>query len=293
MGFRGLLAYGGLALFWATFFCGLTAAVSALGPALAVGLLFLLGGLALLGLARLVGRKPRWHLNWGTVLVWACIILVIAGATAVAMSTIGAGLTAIVVSSIPLFATVAGQMRGLERVTGLGAVSLFLGIGGLMLVAAFPAGGASWGYVGGVLAALIAAIVAGASGRELDAKLRSPRALEIAVAAMGIAGAVALVFIGFAPPTSAGPGSMLGVALLSLGCAFLTLFALSSASDSVPRRTAATLPGVGTVLAVLGGIIVLHEPMSLAQGFGLLLILAGTALLRGLVPSWFPQSWRA
>lgn len=293
MSSRGVVAYCCLAAFWAAFFVGLTFAVDALGVGLAAGLLGVLGGASLFGMAKLVRRELIWKPNWAAVLAWAGLGFAIILAVSLAASLVGTALTAVVVSSIPLFATVVGQMRGVERVTGLGAVSLMLGIGGLMLVAAFPGGDASWGFLGGILSALVAAIAAGSCGRNLVARLSSPRALETAILAPVIGGVAALAWVPFSLPTHITVLPMLWVVVLAVVCAFLGLFVLSSASDAVPRRTAATLPGVGTVLAVIAGLVFLAERLSIAQCLGMALILAGTALLRGLVPRWFPASWRA
>jgi drug/metabolite transporter (DMT)-like permease len=293
MSLRGIIAYGGLAAFWAAFFVGLTVAVPALGVGLTGGIFGVVGGLSLFAMAKAVRRNLVWQPDWAAVLLWASIGLTILLAVALSVSLVGAALSAIVVSSIPLFATVGAQMRGVERVTGLGAVSLLLGIGGLMLVAAFPGGGASWGFLGGVLSALAAAITSGACGRQLGRQLHRPKALETAILAALIIGVASFSFVPFNPPTRGNAMPVLIVVLLAGVVAFLGLFALSSASDSVPRRIAATLPGVGTVLAVAAGVLVLGEPLSAAQLLGMVAILAGTALLRGLVPRWFPSSWRA
>jgi drug/metabolite transporter (DMT)-like permease len=292
MGFRGAIAYTSLALFWAGSFVALTVAVSALGIGLTIGVLGLSGGIGLAVLAVAVGRKLVWTTSWLAVLTWAGLAATIVGSAVYAMSQLGAGLAAVIISAIPLAATVVAQMRGKARVTGLGAVSLTLGIIGLMVVAAFPAGVLSWAFIVGVEVALIATITAGACGDVIVDRLHSPRALETVILAALLVGVAGFAVAPLSPPT--GNGAMVVVVIgIGLICAFLTLFALSSASDGVPRRTAATLPGVGTVLALAGAILILHEQVSVLQVVGMLLILAGTGLLRGLVPRWFPASWRA
>lgn len=293
MSARGVTSYACVAAFWAAFFCVFTAAVEAFGVAVATGCFCVIGGLALLVMAKLVGRQLNWHLDWSVVLLWSATALVVIGATASAMASLGVALTAILVSSMRLFATVTDQMCGQERVTGVGAVSLPLGIVGLLLVAAFPSGDASWGFIGGVLAALIAAITAGASGRRLHAGLQKARSLETVVSAALLAGVAAFAFAPFTGGRVGSPLVFVGLALLAGGCAFLGLFALSSASSSLSQRTVATLPGVGTVMAVIAGIVLVKETLSAPQWLGMILLLAGTAWLRGLVPRWFPATWRA
>lgn len=293
MRLKGLVAYVALAAFWAVFFIGFSWATSLLGPGLSTAIFAAAVGLSLWAFARLVGRRLTWRLQATAVLGAGGLTALVLLTLSTAASLAGASITAIVVSTIPLFATVVAQMRGLERVTGLGAISLLLGILGLMLVAGFRGGDAGWGFLGGVVAALGTAIAAGAAGQHVIGQLHRPRAVEVAVSAAGIAAVCAVALIPLAPPVGIDPLAVLILAILGVACGFLALFALSSASQTVPTRTAATLPGVGTVLAAAGGVILLGESVSVAQVFGMMLILCGTALLRGLVPGWFPASWRS
>jgi drug/metabolite transporter (DMT)-like permease len=294
MGFRGIIAYSSLALFWAAFFVSLRVSVVELGVGLTVGVFGLVGAVALAALSVAVGRKLAWRLSWGEVLGGAGLALVILSTTVYAISQLGAGLAAVIISAIPLAATVVGQMRGEERVTGLGAISLVLGIVGLMLVSSFASGAPSWAFISGVQSALIAAVAAGAFGSAIVTRLRSAHSLETTIVAAGIVGVAGLVVAPFTPAVHPSNGwDLILVAAVAAICAFLVLFALSSASDGVPRRTAATLPGVGTLLALIAAVVILHEQVSAVQVLGMLLILAGTGLLRGLVPHWFPASWRA
>lgn len=293
MRLKGLVAYVALAAFWAVFFIGFSWATSLLGAGLSTAVFAVCVGLSLWVFARLVGRRLTWPLNTAAVLGAGGLSALVLITLATAASLAGASITAIVVSTIPLFATVVAQMRGLERVTGLGAISLLLGILGLMLVAGFRGGDASWSFLGGVVAALAAAIAAGAAGQHVIGQLHRPRAVEIAVGAAGVAAVCGVLLMPLVPPVRIELLPVLILVVLGVACGFLALFALSSASQQVPTRTAATLPGVGTVLAAAGGVILLGESVSVAQVVGMILILCGTALLRGLVPRWFPASWRS
>ncbi len=293
MSVRGILAYVALAAFWAGAFAGVKFAADSLGWALTPAILGVVGSVSLLLMAMAVGRRFDWRVDWGMVLLWAAFGTIIALSIAASAMYAGAAITAAVVSSIPLFDTVVAQMRGAERVTGIGAIGLILGVVGLLLVAAFPGGEPSWAFLGGVLASLLAAITAGSCGRFVASRLHRPQALETAILAPGLGGLVASLLVPMALPDQ--PFWLAVLVLLAIGVVggFLALFALSSASESVPWRTAAALPGVGTVLAVLAAVLLLRESMSPGQMIGLILTLAGTALLRGLVPQWFPRSWRA
>lgn len=226
-------------------------------------------------------------------LLWTALGWVVFGSSALAMRTVGAAETAILISSLPLFATVAAQMRGESRVTGIGAISLFLGITGLALVAVFPVGDASLALILGAVAGLTAAITAGWCGRPLANRLHESQSVQTVALTAILGGFGLLVIVPFVDPPMVSAPMLTTIVVLALCCAFLALFVFSSASDDVPRRTAGTLPGIGTVMAVLGGVVFLHEALSLAQVIGMVLILASTAMLRGLVPKWFPASWQS
>ncbi len=293
MSVKGVAAFGAAAVFWAACLIGIKYAAGSLGIALTVVLIGLGGSLALLAQAVLVQRKLSWRLDWSSVVVWAGLGTGIVWTATSAVSWAGVAVGALAISAIPLFDTVVRQMRGSVPATGLGAVSLLLGIGGLALLAAFPASDVDWTFAGGVFAGLVSAVTIGSCGRQFTARLRHPRAVESAIAAGAIGGLVSLVFVPLAPPVNPSLGAVAVVAAIAIGTAFVMLFAMSHAADSVPRVPLAVLPGVGTVLSAVAGVVLLGERLSIGQVFGMVLILAGTGLLLGLVPRWFPASWRA
>lgn len=293
MGLRGAAGYGAVAGFWASFFVLYTVSVQSFGVMLANAVFGLSGGVFLLALARLVGRTVTQRPRWNAVIYWALAGWSIMIALSLALYTVGAAVTAIVISSLPLFSTVFAQMRGQARVTGVGAISLFLGISGLVLVAAFPAVEASLVLFMGIVAGLIAAITAGWCGLPLISRLHEDQSVQTAGLAAILGGLGVLVGVPFVDPPQGSPLLSLVIIALALGFAFVVLFVFSSASNGVPRRVAATLPGVGTVLTVVAGVAFLHESVSIPQLIGMVLILASTAMLRGLVPRWFPASWQA
>lgn len=293
MSMRGVAGFAAAAVFWAACLVCLAFAAGSLGVALTVALLGLCGAVGLLIQATLVKRKLTWRVNWSSVVIWAALGAVIVWAITFAVSWAGVAVGALTVSSIPLFHNVVAQMRGKSPATGLGAVSLLLGIGGLALVAAFPAGDVDWTFAGGVFAGLVAAITIGSCGRQFTERLQHPVAVESSILSGAIGGFVSLLMIPVAPPVNPSLAGFAAVVAIALGGGFVMLFAMSHAADSVPRRPLAILPGVGTVLSVIAGVVILGERLSVPQALGLVLILAGSGLLLGLVPRWFPASWRA
>lgn len=291
MSLRGVLAYGCFALFCGLLLIGSAIGARELGAGTAGGILALAAAVGLLGFARLAGRRLVWHLDWAKVIAGAALAGAALAGTMCAMARIGVALTAFVLSSVPVFTSLWAQMRGRARLTGPTALGLGLGILGLFLVAAAPIGDPSWRFIAGVLYALATSVVVGVSGRWLSDQVQHERAVEHSVVSLLIAAAALFCLAPFTPPMG-NPWWTVAVAVLGIGCGLLLLVAMSELATSVPRRSVTTLPGVGTVLAALGGVLLLGEQVSVVEWLGAVLILAGTALLSEPLLSLLPASWR-
>jgi drug/metabolite transporter (DMT)-like permease len=291
MSLRGILAYGCFAVFWALLFVGAAVGVHDLGVGITAGVLAVTAALGLLALARLAGRRLVWRIDWGKAVAGALVAAVGLGGILFAMDRIGVALTAFVVSAMPLFGNVGAQLRGRARVTGPTAVGLGLGLLGLYLVAVSPVGEPSWRFIAGILYAVSAAVVGGVSGRWLGDLVELDRAVEHSVVGLLIAAGALFCVAPFTPPMG-NPWSVVLVAVLGLGCGLLLLIATSELATTISKRSAVTLPGVGMVLAALGGVLLLGEQVSAPEWVGAVLILAGTALLSEPLLALLPSSWR-
>lgn len=291
MSLRGTLAYGCFALAWGLLFVGLTIGARDVGAGMAAGVLALTAAAGLFGFATLAGRRLAWRLDWAKVIAGAVVAGATLAGTMLAMTRIGVALTAFVISSIPLFASLGAQMRGRARLTGPTAVGLGLGLLGLFLIAATPSGDPSWTFIAGVLYALATAVIAGISGRWLSELVEHERAIEHGVASLLIAAAAMFCIAPFTPGAG-NPWSVVVVAALGVGCGLLILVLMSEAAADLTRRATATLPWAGTVLAALGGVLLLGEQVSVAEWIGAVLVLSGTALLGEPLLSRLPASWR-
>jgi DME family drug/metabolite transporter len=292
MSLRGAFAYSCCALFVGLLFVGLTLATQNIGAGATAGILALSGAAGLLGFARLSGRRLVWRLNWTTVVAGALVAAATLAGAMLAAARIGAALTVIVLAAIPLFGNVGAQLRGRARITGPTALGLGLGLLGLYLVAATPVGEPSWRFIAGVLYALSAAVIAGISSRWLGELVEHERAVEHAVAGLLVAAALLFCVVPFTPAPG-NPWWVLAVVGLGVGCGLLLLVAMSAIAPTLPRRSAATLPGAGTVLAALGGVLLLGEHVSWVEWLGAALVILGVALLsEPLLASVLPSSWR-
>lgn len=291
MRLRGAVGYVACALFSGLLMLALTVGARDSGVGLTGGVLALAAAAGLLGLGRLAGRSFVWRLDWGKVGVGAVVTIAAVAGTLLAMERIGASLTAVVLATIPVFVAFGAQMSGRKRLNGPLAAGLGLGILGLFLVAVAPIGEPSWRFIDGVLFGVGTAVVVGASGRWLGTRVKHERAVEHGVASLLLAAAALFCVAPFTPGTG-GPGCLAVIAALGLGCGLVLLVAMSQAADDVSRLAAATLPGVGMVLAALGGVLLLGEQVSPVEWFGALLVLAGTSLLSEPLASLLPASWR-
>lgn len=289
MSLRGALAYGGSAVFVGLLFVGLTLATQNIGAGATAGTLALSGAAGLLGFARLSGRRLVWHLNWTTVVAGALVAAATLAGAMLATARIGAALTVVVLAAIPVFVHVGAQLRGRARITAPKALGLGLGLLGLYLVAVAPAGEPSWRFIAGVLYALAAAVIAGMSGHWLGELVEQERAVEHTVAGLLMAAALLFCTAPFTPG-SGNPWWVLAVVGLGISCGLGLLVAMSAIAPTVPRRSVATLPGAGTVVAALGGVLLLGEHVSWVEWLGAALVILGVALLSeqllaGVLPS--------
>ena len=195
---------------------------------------------------------------------------------------IDSGLAAVVNASVPIWvALLAIRFRPSERARGSRLVGVLLGLVGVgVLTGASPAGG--WLEVGGTIAVVVASIsyaISSLYGQSLVAHVSGP---VLSTTALLGATAVMLPFgIAEAPHHLPGAQTIACLLALSLGgtaLAQLLWFRLlrghgSSRSSLVTYLLPAT--------ALLYGIVLLGEPLTLAEVIGLALILGGVALGSG------------
>lgn len=199
-----------------------------------------------------------------------------------ALGQLGLGPTAVVVGSMPLFATLVGQVWGVDRITAAGVLGLAVGFIGLLVVVLFPAQGHSWAFIAGTLAGLLAAFSAAVAARYAD--LRLPGRTDAVAGAHAVAGLTAVPLALLWP--AAGDGSPLGYpALVGLGV-LLAAFgpALLVRATGEGSLEASRVRAVGLVVAAVAGALLLGEGLSAGQAVGTVLLLAGSTLVLDLFP---------
>ena len=208
---------------------------------------------------------PFWLIAWG-------------------QTRIDSGIAAIGNASMPIFvALLAIPFMPEERVTGLRALGLAVGIVGVgVLVGVDPAGG--WAGAVGTMAVILAAISYAAGSLYSQHKLGNASGLLVSTAS-AIWGTVVLLPVGVAQAPSEPPGweAVLAVAGLGiLGTAVGLLMYLRLLQDHGSSK-ASLVVYLLPVVALFYGAVILDEPLRLTAIVGLALILGGVALASGLV----------
>ncbi len=280
----------GLAALWGLSFLFLRELVDGFGWALAALLVCLVVALGV-GVVEW-SRAGRWTLGGSPdrVLVLALSICVQNVGLCLALDRLGVALAAIVLGATPLFATLTGQVWGVDRITGRAAIGLMVGLVGLVMVVVFPVHGDSWAFIAGMLAGLIGALAAAFSTRYSMLRLGGRPA---ASANANLAATVFTVpVVLFAGPAGAGSwGAYLTLALVGIIAAVIgPLFGVRR-EDGRPGRES-VVKTVGVVIAAVIGMVVRGEQLSFAQFMGLLLMMAGTVLVLELVPNRVLARWR-
>lgn len=283
---RDLAAYLFLALAWGLSFLVLLKAVAGFGWVGAVSFRALIASGTLLAVARLSGRRMNFQGLWKPL----CVV----GATTVAgqlvgltfaTPRIGTAMAAIFVAAIPLFSMLIGRIWGLERITLSGLAGLALGLLGILLLVGFPAVPVTDSFILGCAASVFGALCAAFGSNYASLRLRTAGPWEVTCGAFLIGGLLTLPLLIWVPvPGTPQPRDFLYLLLCGSVMSALNYVLYFQLVARIGATRTISVEFVVTVVAVLVGALVLGESLSLIQGLGALTILAGCALVLGLVP---------
>jgi drug/metabolite transporter (DMT)-like permease len=284
---RDIAAYLFLALAWGLSFVLLLKVVAAFGWVGAVTFRCFIAAAILLVLARTTGRKLSFPQSW--------IPLAVVGATTVAgqliglsyaTPLIGTAMAAIFVASIPLFSMVIAQVWGLERITPVRVAGLLLGTLGIVMLVGFPAVPVTFAFVLGCLAMVFSTFCAAFGSNYASRHLKDTGAWEVTIGAFLAGGIIALPLIAAVPvPVSPQPVDYLYLVALAGLMSALTYVLYFGLVASIGATRAISVEFAVTVVAVIVGALVLDEPLTLMQVAGGAVIIAGCALVLGLLPA--------
>lgn len=281
-----VLIYIALALIWGTSFLLLLHVVRAFGWAGAVAVRSFTVAAILVIAAVATRRRLRFAGFWRP--------LAVVGATTVAgqlvglsiaTPRIGTQMASILVATIPLFSLLIGQVLRVEHVSRASRIGLVMGFGGIVLLVGFPSTPITPAFLFGVACSLLSAFSAAFGSNWARARLGGVGAWEQSTAAFLVGGALTLPLLLVVPIpgpiTLVDVGYLLALAVFCSALAYTLYFRLV---QEVGATLAISVEFVVPVVAVIVGGVLLGERLTVPQLVGGAVIIAGCALVVGLLP---------
>jgi drug/metabolite transporter (DMT)-like permease len=274
-----------LAAMWGASYLFMRHAVPYLGPVLLIELRVLVAGLALLAFVRLRGGHIAWRRHWRAYLFVGAVGLALPFVLiAQALTVIDASTAAILNALVPLFASLVAALWIRDPVTPAKAAGIALCLFGTAVLVGWTPSPLSARELAAAGLSVLATALYGYTIVFTKVKLKDASPLGIAAGTLVMA---ALAMLPFTPVTrdlSAAPPSawlaMLGLALVSTAVAFNLYYRLIADVGPVKASTVTLLV---PVFGMAWGVLFLGEPLTAGRVAGCAIVLAGCALVLGLV----------
>lgn len=276
---RGWVLFVAMSLIWGVPYLLIKVAVQELSPTTLVFLRCALAAAVLLpwAVARRQVRPVLRH--WKPLLAFT--VLEMTGPwllLAYAEQTLSSSLTGLLVAVVPIVAAVAGRLAGeQDRLDGVRLAGMALGVFGVAALLGLDIGGGQLLAVGAVALVVIGY---GTAPLIVTRSLQGVPSTGISAVALTL---TALVYLPFAaPPLARGPlpgDDVVGaVALLALLCTVAALLLFFALIREVGPTRALVITFVNPAVAVLLGITLLDEPLTVGTVVGFPLVLLGCVL---------------
>ena len=273
---RGWWLFLALGVIWGIPYLLIRIAVASIDPLVVAFGRTLIGALILLPIALHRGALAPVLRRWRIMIVFTVVEIsgpwLLLGHAETRLNSSTAG---VLLAVIPLITAALGAQLGHERLHGRRLVGLLVGFGG---VAAIVGLDIHFSDFGAVAAVALTALGYATGPIIISRKLSDLPPLGVVAASMVIA---VLLYAPFAPmlwPAHATAGAIASVATLGIVCtaiAFVLFFALIA--EVGPAR-ATVITYINPVVAVILGVIFLHEPLTLGMAIGFPLVIAGSIL---------------
>lgn len=285
-------SYVFLAIVWGLSFLAMLRGVEAFGWVGVVTFRCFVAAATLIIVAVATGRRMNFSAGW-----WHFAVV---GATTVAgqliglsfgLPLIGTAMSAILVAAIPLFSMLIARLWGIEQLTRRHHVGLVLGFTGMVVLVGFPAVPFTPEFALGCATTLFACLCAAYGSCYASYKLKGVSSWDTTTGAFLAGGIITLPLLVFVPvPGTPQPVDYLYLFILGAIMSAATYVLYFRLVSTIGATRAISVEFAVTVVAVLVGALILHEPLSAAQIAGAVTIIAGCALVIGLVPSFTRRS---
>ena len=281
-----------LAAIWGGSFLFMRIAAPVLGPAVLIEYRVLFAALFLLVVAWVMGRRGKGvpldlRANWKHYLMLGFFNSALPFLLfAFAARTLSASVLSVLNATAPMFGALVGAVWARQKVSGRAALGLVLGTVGVSLLVGFDHVSERPGAAVAIAAALIAAF----SYSVASQYAKSARAVAPFANAHGSMWAATFCVIpalAFFPapgePTLGIWAAVLALGVVCSGIAYILYFKLI---EEVGTTSALTVTFLNPMFGILWGAIFLHEVIGWHTLLGSGIVLVGTALVTGFVPSF-------
>jgi drug/metabolite transporter (DMT)-like permease len=281
--------FGIVSLLWGIPYLFISIAVDdGIPPAFLAWFRVLLGALILLPVAWHAGLLGTLRGNWGWIVAYAVIEVVIPfPMIAVGEQHVDSSVAAILIAAVPLIVSVlAIRFDPEERARGMRLVGLFVGLAGVVFLVGVDIAG-SGDELLGAGAILIAAVGYAIGPMLLKRKLSALDSRATMLGALVVAAAFLTPFAAIDLPASDALTTEAVSSLIILGavCTAAAFVFFGMLIGAVGPGRALVITYVNPLVAVVAGVIVLGEEPGPGSVVGLLLILAGSYLATGGSPT--------
>ena len=274
---RGWLLFAAMCLIWGVPYLLIRVAVRDFSPESVVFFRTVLGALVLMPLALRRGDLPGVFRRWRPLLLYTAIEVTLPWwLLSTAETHLSSALAGLLLAAVPLFGVALSRALGTGEVFGgIRLVGLLVGLAGVAALVGLQLKGADdWA----IAACLLTALGYAAGPLVLSRRLSDLPAVGVVTASLLL---TAVVWAGPAVatfPTHASAAvvlSVIGLALICTAAAFLIFFALIA--EVGPTR-ATVITYVNPAVAILLGVVVLGESLTIGMAVGFPLVILGSIL---------------
>ena len=283
---RGWILFVALGIIWGTPYLFIRIAVTDLSPAVVVFCRVLIATALLLPIAIHQGQARTLRTHWKGILAFAVIEMCIPfGSLGIAEKQISSSLTGLLIAAVPLLNAVISRQLGLDSDWDVRRiVGLFVGFIGVGMLVGFDVSASNyWAILLCFLAASGYAI-----GPIIITKLLSDvSSIGVIAWSLFIAGLIYLpiVLVEVARDSWRAPGvshvttnAILSVIALGVLCSAIAFVALFALVDEVGPTRTTVITYINPAVAIILGIIILSEPITIGILIGFPLVLIGSVM---------------